>query len=408
MSHFAVLVVGENVDEQLAPYHEFESTGENDQYVVDVDKTEEARLDYKQEHTETRFKDTEGRLHNRFTPEGNWDERFVREFTEEELQKHSFGKLHGPIGSSSGGGIQWDSRDWNDGKGYRAKVTNVLPEGWTEVEVPTADVMTFAEYVEDNYGYKLVPFGEEPDLNDTHKYGYCLQDENGEITNVVDRTNPNRKWDWYSVGGRWTGFFKMKPQAVGVLGKGSALSAFDPDYEPPTADRADIAVKGDIDVDGMRDEAGASAGERFDDFTKIVAGLPAPMSWPEIQAQNTTGYNEKGEPVVDYEAARKAYHAQPMVAALRSERAREINKDSIWWDLDDFYMTREAYVQRARNNAFSTFAVIKDGQWYERGEMGWWGMVSDEKNRDEWNQQFTTLIDSLPEETVLTVVDCHI
>jgi len=45
MSHFAVLVVGENVDEQLAPYHEFESTGENDQYVVDVDKTEEARLD---------------------------------------------------------------------------------------------------------------------------------------------------------------------------------------------------------------------------------------------------------------------------------------------------------------------------------------------------------------------------
>jgi len=74
MSHFAVLVVGENVDEQLAPYHEFESTGENDQYVVDVDKTEEARLDYKQEHTETRFKDTDGTLHNRFTPEGNWDE----------------------------------------------------------------------------------------------------------------------------------------------------------------------------------------------------------------------------------------------------------------------------------------------------------------------------------------------
>jgi hypothetical protein len=402
MSHFAVLVVGENVDEQLAPYHEFESTGENDQYVQDIDKTEEARREYKEEHTETRFKDPDGILHDRFTPEGEWDERFVREFTPEELEKHR------PMGSGCGGGICWTSTDWKDGKGYRAKVTGVLPEGWTEVEVPTKDCMTFSEFVVDNYGYKPVPFGEEPDTNETHKYGYYLLDANGDVTKVVDRTNPNRKWDWYSVGGRWNGFFKMKPQAVGVLGKGSALSAFDPDYEPPAPDRADIAVKGDIDVEGMRDEAGESAGQRYDDFLKITAGTPQPLSWSEIQKQNTTGYDEKGEPVVDYDAARRAYHAQAMVVALRSDKAREINSDAIWWDLEDFQVSREQYVQRARNNAFSTFAVVKDGQWYERGEMGWWGVVHDEKNRDEWNLQFTALIDSLPEDTVLTVVDCHI
>ncbi len=28
MSHFTVLVVGDNVEEQLAPFHEFECTGE--------------------------------------------------------------------------------------------------------------------------------------------------------------------------------------------------------------------------------------------------------------------------------------------------------------------------------------------------------------------------------------------
>jgi hypothetical protein len=39
MSHFAVLVIGDNPEAQLAPYHEFECTGKNDQYVQDLDET---------------------------------------------------------------------------------------------------------------------------------------------------------------------------------------------------------------------------------------------------------------------------------------------------------------------------------------------------------------------------------
>ncbi len=37
MSHFSVLVISEkqeDVEKLLAPYHEFECTGENDKYVV--------------------------------------------------------------------------------------------------------------------------------------------------------------------------------------------------------------------------------------------------------------------------------------------------------------------------------------------------------------------------------------
>src|SRR3546814_8966760 len=41
MSHFGVLVIGGNVEQQLAPYHEFECTGLNDQFVQDIDVTEE-------------------------------------------------------------------------------------------------------------------------------------------------------------------------------------------------------------------------------------------------------------------------------------------------------------------------------------------------------------------------------
>lgn len=51
MSHFAAAVFfedgGKSVEELLQPYHEFECDGEDDEFVVDVDKTEEAKEDYK-------------------------------------------------------------------------------------------------------------------------------------------------------------------------------------------------------------------------------------------------------------------------------------------------------------------------------------------------------------------------
>ena len=70
--------------------------------------------------------------------------------------------------------------------------------------------------------------------------------------------------------------------------------------------------------------------------------------------------------------------------------------------------TKESYAQRAADSALMTFAVLKDGKWYERGSMGWWGCVSDEKDTDEWTSQFNALIDGLPEDTIVSVVDCHI
>ena len=84
------------------------------------------------------------------------------------------------------------------------------------------------------------------------------------------------------------------------------------------------------------------------------------------------------------------------------------NEETSWYDADDYLCSREVFILRSRNAAFSTFAVVKDGKWYERGEMGWWGVVRDEKDADEWYTQFASLVDSLPGDTVMTVVDCHI
>jgi hypothetical protein len=52
-----------------------------------------------------------------------------------------------------------------------------------------------------------------------------------------------------------------------------------------------------------------------------------------------------------------------------------------------------------------TFAVVKDGKWYESGE---WGCVANKKAEDLWESEFGKLLDGLPDDTLLTIVDCHI
>jgi hypothetical protein len=393
MSHFSTLVVGDDYDKQLAPYHEFECTGEDNEYVQDVDETEEARHSY-EEATTTCIQDVDGKLHDRFTPEGDWNPEFFREPTPEEEEKY---KLEKTLRHGNQDGIEWEMSDWKDGRGYRAKI-KCLPEGWFETEVPTKAVETFSEYVKGHYGRETVPFGEQPDLAGVHKYGYALTDEGGNIVKVINRTNPERRWDWYKVGGRWNGYFKLKSGVRGIIGE-PGLQTMDKNYRPPADDRADQCLKGDIDIDGMRDEAGEKAASRYDLFLKVTAGLPPSISWDAVREKHRTG---SGENDIDYAASREEYNSQPMVEALRA------NEETIWFEVDEFLCTREAFVDRARRDALATFAVVKDSKWYERGSMGWWGCVSDEKDRDEWLKQFSDLIDSLPDNTLLTVVDCHI
>ena len=399
MSHFAVLVVGDDVEGQLQRYHEFECTGQDDQYVKEIDETEEARKTF-EKNTTRRYRDPEGNLHSPYTPEGSHSPLFWRELTPEEETK--YGKR---ISSSEGDdGLRLESTDWHDGRGYRTKAFAWPSDGWSEVEVPTSTVQTFAEFCADYYGHEAIPFGTEPDLAEKHKYGYTIVDEQDNVIRTINRTNPDRKWDGYTVGGRWNGFSLKKPLAVGVLGE-PGLQVMNSNYEPVAENRADVIMKGDIDVEGMRDEAGEKAAERYDIFERVTAGLPQALSWKQVQENNRTGKMDEeypGEPEVDWKTAREDYNSQPMVKALRAD------KETIWYELDEFLYTREEYIQQHRDRALVLFAVVKDGVWYERGRMGWWGMVSDEKDRDEWNRQFSALIDGLPDNTLLSVVDCHI
>jgi hypothetical protein len=51
MSHFRVLVIGDDYEKQLAPYHQFECTGRDDKYVQDIDVLDEQREIYERDTT---------------------------------------------------------------------------------------------------------------------------------------------------------------------------------------------------------------------------------------------------------------------------------------------------------------------------------------------------------------------
>jgi hypothetical protein len=305
MSHFTVMVIGEEIEKQLAPFHEFECTGCNDEYVQDVDVTAES-IEY---------------------------------------------------GTDKETGVF----DLEEALGYHGLKDRVVSD---EADVEKT--------------------GEEP----AHKYGYAVV-KDGQLIKAVNRTNPNRKWDWYLVGDRCTGMFKMLEGKSGIVGKQGLMT--------PAAESgyADSALKCEIDFEGMREDAANKATVLYDKVSAVIADhLHGFIGWDKMRELHTG----------DIDAARKAYHGQPAKKALSECEDRDL----AWIDVEDFICTREEYRKRAWDGAISTFAVLKDGQWYERGEMGWWGAVSGEKDKGEWVRQFSELIDSLPSDTRLTVVDCHI
>ncbi|NJO50840.1 MAG: hypothetical protein HC840_16885 [Leptolyngbyaceae cyanobacterium RM2_2_4] len=268
MSHFAVLVIGSNIDEQLAPYHEFECTGQNDEYVQNVDITDEVLAQMEESEESDKLKDALSYY--------GLENRVVSDESDAEI-------------------------DGEDAK---------------------------------------------------HKYGFAVV-KNGKLIKAVNRTNPNRKWDWYQVGGRWSGLLKLKPEfAKNKFPQGD--KSWTNSNEADIEGYVDSAPVGQVDFKAMREEAIARR-EKY---------------WAEAEAETKD-------------------------TAMRYFRYG-IQKDD----------TKESYVNRGAN--FSLYALVKDSKWFAKGEMGWFGMSSDDMTDEQWQEEFTKLLNDLPPETIITVVDCHI
>jgi hypothetical protein len=417
MSHATVLVIGKDVDALLQPYHEYECTGVDDEFVVFVDHHDELLDEWNTKKDTMWMKTATGEKFSIY------DDRFYRELTPEEIEKH--GKH---LGMGCGGGISWNSKDWEDGKGYRAKVhIDTPPEGYEEVTVSLSEnYSSIGEYAKEYHGWDDV--------------------QNGRIGRF---TNPNAKWDWWSIGGRWSGILKLKQlpllpdsaifdqfgfsrsefemmvkmykdkneelveilhkykgmtqdilQAIqeyikpvftpGKIGEKGSLGA----HHSEGPGRADQALKRDIDFDGMRDDNIKEATETWNKVYECVKDFLPLITWKEVR-----------EAVPDIDRAREVYHNQSCIQALRAD------DDLKWYELDDMFLDDpdglNKYVQ-SRNCAAITFAVCTKDGWFERGELGWWGAVHDEKLPYDWSAKFTELFDAADDDDMLTIVDYHI
>jgi hypothetical protein len=136
--------------------------------------------------------------------------------------------------------------------------------------------------------------------------GY-FSDEIGPEGQIYSTCNPNSKWDWSVIGGRWAGLIKLK------------------------------------------------------DGCKPIKPINFSYRWSEQNKQEVLSEN-------------------------RADMAIKKDIDN----LDDIVC----------------FAIIKDGKWYEKSEMGSVGMFSNED--DTWDIQFKKLVNEISDDALITIVDCHI
>jgi len=334
MSHFLVAIIGDDPEKQLIPFQENNMDDCPKEYLAFTETESENKEDYENDSTE-KVMMPDGRMLNK------WDDEFRVE--------GSFG-----IGSD----------------------THKVPEHLEITEVPFTKLYpTFEEYMSEWCGYKKRD-------EKMGFYGYW--------------ENPNAKWDWHQLGGRWTGFFKLK---TGVnwnreehIGSPGIMT------DPARAGYADQCLKGQVDWEGMMREEGDIANETYNKFVEVTKDLEIPKDWTEVRDSLFPN---------DLQIAKDYYHKQPFIQALR-----KADLDPFMDNALHYYCVnnggRQAFVEKQMAGAITTFAVLKDGKWYERGDMGWWGIVTDEKDKDVWNIEYLKLIENLPDDTLISVYDCHI
>lgn len=218
--------------------------------------------------------------------------------------------------------------------------------------------------------------------------------------------NPHSKWDWWEMGGRWRGYFKLKAHAreMAVVGRAGVH-----DNEP--RHDTDEARKGDIDIEWMRAEEGRKAGELWDQVHEVIKGMPEALRWdPHYVGLLTLA--DAGEGEYTAEQAREEYWSQPAQKAIKDwNETFDRDERPLGWfeipDAADFQMPREEYVQLARESALAPYAYVINGEWHAPGKMGWFSSTETRADLIRFRREFNELLDSLPDDTLMTLVDLH-
>lgn len=214
----------------------------------------------------------------------------------------------------------------------------------------------FSDYAEKYCGYTY--------NKDESAYGYIY--------------NPNAQWDWYQIGGRWPFEFLVKDNNSYVIAGKRSWATEDHVREAPEGYKwVAGARKSDIKWELMKSIKVENATKRFTVLEQWFQSGVLPEGYEfygNITDEGISFWQDmlyvKGETVEEY-----------------------LNRNGIALD------------QRLLPNCYS---FIKDGEWISQGDMGWFGISSNEKSQDEWRNLLSSYLDNVADDDIIVTVDCHI
>lgn len=198
--------------------------------------------------------------------------------------------------------------------------------------------------------------------------GYYLI--NGDIYTTY---NPKSKWDWYQVGGRFSGELELTEE-----GRLNAVGEIEKKYYI------------DIDLKSLREDS---------DYLRYVDTAPLKyIKWftplsdeAKASARRWWEINIDGDELKDGEEKDKYFFWNPEWFKRRYK------------DVDTYIKTKEIV---------TFFAVINpDGKWYAPSNMGWFACTDGEPEDElKWDLEFYDrfIKPTLDSDLICTVIDCHI
>lgn len=214
---------------------------------------------------------------------------------------------------------------------------------------------------------------------------------------AMSTQNPQAKWDWWAIGGRWPGRFPYRPESGHLVIKPGSRRGAPGEPVPPL--HCDGGPKSALDLAALREEKASEARETYTRWHAAVAGTPAALPWSAFTDNISSGHG------YTVEQAREEYHSQPRVKALEETDFR-------WHDdaIAEFQVPEALYVERGRAQAVPGWATLTaDGRWMEQGRMGWFAMNdATEGSRIGYWEAANAYIGELPGDVWLIAVDCHI
>lgn len=271
--------------------------------------------------------------------------------------------------------------------------------GWKEV----------AEAYNEKYGHgsALAVMGDD---SDSEKLFY---DEESGRAYTLTTYNPDSKWDWWCIGGRWQRYFVSsakpgQPEAeLLIYGSPGAFTTPESVHTPDGFIRPDGGPRHLLDFSRMRTDAGDKADVEFDQWLDFLAtfdpvDIETARSWEHFVNLANAGF-------LTWDEARAQYNSQPLIIATKRSGSPYASLFSC--PLMKFEgVTKEEYRARAEIAAVPGYALLTlDGTWCEPGKMGWFGVShAEEGDREVYLRMANDYLDNVPSDDLLVLLDCHI